>query len=129
MKLETRAGRSPLASLRACQCHPENFCAHRDRRGGVPPLMGHAGAGGGAVLGASWGCEFALAREPFGDFYFVTVEEAGGDLGDDVVPGVFGGPGDAAADFVAFVAGEGGDRLGGVALIFGEMFFEVVLDA
>lgn len=64
--------------------------------------------GGGAVLGGFGVVEFFLAGEGGGDLDFVAEEEAGGEGGDDVVPGVVGGPGDAAADAVAVVAGEGG---------------------
>lgn len=85
--------------------------------------------GAAAVLGAAGGGEFALAFEEFGDLDFVAVEEAGGDEGDDVVPGVLGGPGDAAADLVALVAGEGGEGLGGVAVVVGEVAIEIVPDA
>jgi hypothetical protein len=79
---------------------------------GVGPAFDQAafdlGAFGGGVVGGGFAFvgEFALAFEPGGAGDFVAEEEAAADLGDGVVPGVGGGPGDLAAEVVAFGAGE-----------------------
>jgi hypothetical protein len=60
----------------------------------------------GGAVGA-----FAGLFVPGGGWDFVAVEEAGGDVGDEVVPGVAGEAG-VVLDVVAGVAGEGGGECG-----------------
>lgn len=68
-------------------------------------------AAGGFAVGL--GVEGALARggEGVGSFDFVAEEEAVGEIGDQVVPGVGGGAGEEL-DAVAVVAGEGWQSVG-----------------
>jgi len=68
-------------------------------------------AGGGAVELAEGGAFAAAELEPGGWGDFVAEEEAGGHVGDEVVPAGFVEGGEVE-DVVAFGAGEGGGRFG-----------------